>query len=329
VMERGELSLFALEASRDYGEKIARHLGVALAAHEERGFEDGEHKSRPLVNVRGRDAFVVQSLHSDAGQSVNDRLCRLLFFIGALKDASAARVTALVPYLAYARKDRRTQPRDPVTTRYVAALFEAVGTDRVVTIDVHNLAAFQNAFRCPTDHLEACGLFVEHFAPLLRDEEAVVISPDAGGVKRAERFREALARRLGRPVPLGFMEKQRALGRVSGETLFAEVRGRAAIILDDLISTGTTMARAAQACLDQGATRVYAAATHGVFVGAANEVIGGPQFEKAVICDTVPPVRLDPAVVRDKLVVLDAARLFAGAVRAIHEDGSIVELLEV
>ena len=147
--------LFALDATREFGEKVALHLGLPLSPHEEQGFDDGEHKSRSLVNVRGRDVFVVHSLHSDAAQSVNDKLCRLLFFIGALKDASAASVTAVVPYLAYARKDQKSKPRDPVTTRYVARMFEAAGTDRVVTMDVHNLAAFQNAFRCPTEHLEA------------------------------------------------------------------------------------------------------------------------------------------------------------------------------
>jgi ribose-phosphate pyrophosphokinase len=130
-------------------------------------------------------------------------------------------------------------------------------------------------------------------------------------------------------VATGFMEKQRTADGVSGETLFADVRGKTVIVVDDLIATGTTMARAAGACRDQGATRVYAAATHGVFVGAgANDVIGGPHFERTVVSDTVPPFRLDPAVVRDKLVVLDAARLFAAAIRAIHEDGSIAELVE-
>jgi ribose-phosphate pyrophosphokinase len=330
-MDDADLILFALDASRDYGEKVARHLGVALAAHEERAFEDGEHKGRPLVSVRGRDAFVVQSLHGGPGQPVNEKLVRLLFFIAALRDASADRVTAVVPYLCYGRKDRRTQPRDPVTTRYLAALFEAVGTDRVVTVDAHNLAAFQNAFRCRTDHLEARGLFVEHFAPLMRDEdEVVVLSPDVGGMKRAEQFRAALARALGdRPsVTVGFMEKRRALGRVSGETLFAEVRGRTVVIVDDLISTGTTMARAARACRDRGARRVYAAATHGLFNGAAGGVVAGPDFERVVVCDTVPPFRLDPAVVRDRLAVLDAARLFAAAIRAIHAGGSVVELME-
>ena len=126
-----EISLFALEGSREFGGRVADHLGLALADHEERVFEDGEHKARPLTSVRGRDVFVIHSLYGDAEQSGNDKLCKLLFFIGALRDASAARVTAVVPYLAYARKDRKTQSRDPVTTRYVAALFEAVGVELV------------------------------------------------------------------------------------------------------------------------------------------------------------------------------------------------------
>ena len=147
--------LFALGSSSEFGATVSRALGVPPAPHEERLFEDGEHKCRPLASVRGRDVFVVQSLYGETGESGNDKLCRLLFFIGALKDAAAARVTALVPYLCYSRKDRKSKPRDPVTTRYVATLFEAVGTDRVVTLDVHNLAAYQNAFRCRCENLEA------------------------------------------------------------------------------------------------------------------------------------------------------------------------------
>src|SRR5918995_1982378 len=188
AMSEGDLALFALNATRAFGERVAERLGIALSAHEERDFEDGEHKARPLVNVRRRDCYVVQSLHGGPEESASDKLCRLLFFLGALKDASAASVTAVVPYLCYARKDRKTKPRDPVTTRYVAALFEAVGVDREVTIDVHNLMAYQNAFRCRTDHLEATGLFVDHFAKVAGDSEITVISPDPGGVKRAERF---------------------------------------------------------------------------------------------------------------------------------------------
>ena len=319
--------LFALDGSRDLGERIAGHLGIALGDHEERVFEDGEHKARPLVNVRGRDVFVVHSLHGDPAQSANDKLCKLLFFIGALRDASAARVTAVVPYLAYARKDRKTQPRDPVTTRYVAMLFEAVGVDRVLTIDVHNLAAFENAFRCPTDHLEARPLLVRHFAGVLGDAPVVVLSPDVGGMKRAEACRQTLAGALGRDLEVGFMEKRRALGRVAGETLFAQVENRAVVIIDDLISTGTTMGRAARACLDGGATRVFAAATHGLFIGAAHEVVAAPSLAKTVVTDTVPPFRLDQGLVEQKLVVLPVAPLFADAIKAIHGGGSIAALL--
>ena len=272
------ISLFALDGSRDFGERIARRLGIALDDHEERVFEDGEHKARPLVSVRGRDVFVVHSLYGDPDQSANDKLCKLLFFIGALRDASAARVTAVVPYLAYARKDRKTRPRDPVTTRYVAMLLEAVGVDRILAIDVHNLAAFQNAFRCPTDHLEARPLFARHFAQVLGDEPLVVLSPDVGGMKRADAFRATLAAVLGRDLELGVMEKKRAHGKVSGETLFAQVEGRTVVIIDDLISTGTTVGRAARTCLEQGASRVFAAATHGLFIGDAHAVVAAPSL---------------------------------------------------
>ena len=157
-----ELMLFALDATRTYGEAVARELGITLAPHEEREFEDGEHKAPPtavqIVTRPHLTLYVVQSLYADAKQGVNDKLVRLLFFLGALKDASAARLTAIVPYLAYARRTARPESGS-VTTRYVATLFEAVGTDCVVTLDVHNLAAFQNAFRCRTDHLEAAALF--------------------------------------------------------------------------------------------------------------------------------------------------------------------------
>ena len=320
--------LFALGASRKFGARVAEGLGISLAEHEERDFEDGEHKSRPLVNVRARDVFVIQSLYGDPAQSANDKLCRLLFFIGALKDASAARVTAVLPYLCYARKDRKTKPRDPVTTRYLAAVLEAVGTARVLTMDVHNLAAFQNAFRCPTDHLEARKLFVDYFAPLLRDEAAVVISPDIGGVKRAEAFRGALSQATRREAASAFMEKHRSAGAVSGDALVGEVDGKAAVIVDDMIGTGTTMLRAAKACRARGARTVYAAAAHGLFVGQANRVVADDGFERVVVTDCVPPFRLDPEVVRNKLVVLGAATLFAEAIERIHGGGSIVDLLD-
>lgn len=323
-----ELLLFALESSRDFGQQVSSHLGIGLSPHEEREFEDGEHKTRPLISVRGKDVFVIASLHADYKQSVADKLCRLLFFIGALRDAAAARVTAVVPYLGYARKDRKTQPRDPVTTRYVAALFEAVGTDCVVTLDVHNLAAFQNAFRCSTEHLEANMLFVKYFAPLLQDHGVVVVSPDAGAIKRAERFRQSLAKVLDKPVGVAFAEKHRSRGIVSGETIVGEIKGKYAIIIDDLISTGTTIVRTARGCHALGAAKVYAAASHGLFLGDAHTALADGTLDLIAVTDTVPPFRLNDGPVKAKLSVLCSTALFAEAIRRIHNGGSITDLLE-
>jgi ribose-phosphate pyrophosphokinase len=328
-MPDSDLMLFALGASRAYGERVSRTLEVPLSSHEERDFEDGEHKARPLVNVRNRDVFVLHSLYADTTASANDKLCRLLFFIGALKDASAANVTAVVPYLCYARKDRKTQPRDPVTTRYIAALFDAVGTDKIVTLDVHNLMAYQNAFRCRTDHLEAAKLFVDHFAALLGKEDVTVVSPDPGGVKRADRFQSALSHRLERPVTNAFVEKYRAGGVVRGEALVGDVKGRTAIILDDLISTGGTLARAARACRANGATRVYTAATHGLFVSGAEALIQEAAVESIVVTDTIPPFRLPAEAIGTKVTIIESAPLFAEAIGRIHGGGSLVELMRV
>ena len=320
--------LFAHQASRPWAQAVAHSLQWPLSPHEERDFEDGEHKSRPLVNVRGRDVFVLHALHGPGPLSVNDRLCRLLFFIGALKDASAASVTAVLPCLAYARKDRKTKARDPVTTRYVATLFEAVGTDRVVTMDVHNLAAYQNAFRCRSEHLEACRLFAAHFVPLIGGDPVAVVSPDAGGIKRAERFREVLAAALGRPVGAAFAEKYRSQGVVSGDLIVGDVAGRQAIILDDLIATGGTLARTARACRGLGATRVHAAATHGLFAGDAARVLADEALSSLVVTDSVPPPAWPAGPARDKLSVVPTDALFAEAIRRIHGGGSLVELLD-
>jgi ribose-phosphate pyrophosphokinase len=322
------VAVFSLTSGRPLLERICGHLGIVAGRHEERDFEDGEHKIRPLESVRGRDAYVVESLYGDDLLSVNDKLARVLFFIGALRDAGAARVTAITPYLCYARKDRRTKARDPTTTRYVAALFEAVGVDRIVTVDVHNPAAYQNAFRIPAEELTAAPAFVEAFAALVAERPVAVVSPDAGGVKRAERFRQALERRLARSVGLAFVEKFRSEGVVRGGTVVGDVAGSAAIIIDDLISSGTTLARAAAACRERGALVTYAAATHGVFSAGANDVLASSALERIVILDTIPPRRLDPELLRRRVQVLDCAPLLASAIHRLHTDGSIVELTE-
>ncbi|MDR3536368.1 MAG: ribose-phosphate diphosphokinase [Acetobacteraceae bacterium] len=320
-MNSHPLSFFGLQGSHDLAERVAGRLDIALAQHEERNFEDGEHKTRPLQDVRGHDVFVLHSLHGDASASGNDKLCRLLFFCGALKDAGAQRVTAITPYLCYARKDRRTKPNDPIITRYVAAMFEAVGIDCVITLEVHNVAAFENAFRCPTWHIENAPLLAAHFAPLLRDQAVVAVSPDAGGAKRAEQFRQALEHLTRKDVGSGYMEKYRSSGVVSGELLAGDVRGKAVVIVDDLISTGGTLVRAAKACRAAGAAKVFAAAAHGLFVGGAPELFATLALDGITVANTVPAFRVPAKVAARRLTVLDASDAIARAMTACH-DGS-------
>ena len=317
--------LFALKATAALGEAVAAALHQPLAAHEERDFEDGEHKTRPLDAVRGRGVYVVQSLHGGPAESASDKLVRLLFFIGALKDAGAARVTAVTPYLAYARKDRRTKPRDPVITRYVAQMFEAVGTDLMVTLDVHNPAAFENAFRIPTVALTATPLFVD-YAKGFGEEKLCVVSPDLGGGKRAELFREALEAATGKAVGKGFAEKHRSAGVVSGDMFVGEVEGATALIIDDLISTGGTLLRAAVAARKSGAKKVIALVTHGLFMPGATQVIADPAIDRFIVTDSVPPFRLDAAS-RGKVDTLPVAPLLAETIRRLHEGRALTDLM--
>jgi len=324
AMQKTPLRLFALNASAELGAAVSTALGEPLAAHEEREFEDGEHKARPLDAVNGADVYVVQSLHSGPKDSANDKLCRLLFFIGALQDAGAARVTAVTPYLCYARKDRRTKPNDPVTTRTIAGMFESVGTDCVVTLEVHNPVAFENAFRCRSVALTGTPLFVDYIKTALTHDKLAVISPDAGGMKRAELLREALEAALGRPVGKGMAEKHRSAGVVSGDLFVGDVAGTTALIVDDLISTGNTLLRAARSARKAGAKRVIALVTHGLFMKGAAEVIADPAIDQLVVTDAVPAFRL---ATRDKVVTLPAAPLLSETIRRLHEERSLTDLM--
>jgi ribose-phosphate pyrophosphokinase len=323
-MTNRSLCLFALNATAALGSAVAAELSLPLAAHEEREFEDGEHKTRPLESVRGAHVFVMQSLHGELNQSANDKLCRLLFFIGAIKDAGAARVTALVPYLCYARKDRRTKTSDPVTTRYIAGMFEAVGADDVVTLDVHNPAAFENAFRCPTVALTAAPLFVEYVRSLA-DERLCVVSPDPGGTKRADIFHEALQAALGRPIGKALADKRRSEGVVSGDLFVGEVEGATALVIDDLISTGGTLLRAARAARHAGAKRVVALVTHGLFMPGAETVLLEPAIDRLVVTDSASTSLGEAA--RAKVDVLSVAPLLAECIRRLHAGDTLNDLL--
>ena len=325
-MTEQPLCLFALHTTARLGAAVAAALDRPLAAHEEREFEDGEHKICPLEAVRGADVFVLQSLHGEAEQSANDKLCRLLFFIATLKDAGAAHVTVLAPYLCYARKDRRTKPGDPVTTRYVASLFEAVGTDAIVTLDVHNPAAFENAFRCRTTALTAAPLFIDFVKGLALDRLCVV-SPDPGGTKRADVFREALEKSIGRPVGKAFADKHRSAGIVSGDFFVGEVEGATALIIDDIISTGGTLVRAARAARKAGAKRVLAFVTHGLSMPGAEAAIMDPAIERIVVTDSVASFRVSDEAFRSKIDILAMAPLLAECIRRLHGGETLTDLL--
>jgi ribose-phosphate pyrophosphokinase len=308
------MRLFGLNQTNRFAGRLAQHLDVSLAPHEEREFADGEFKIRPLDSVRGEHVVVCQSLAADRRMSSADKLVRLLVFCGALKDAAARHLTVLVPYLAYWRKDRRTQPRDPVTTSYVARLIEAVGIDTVVTIDAHNIATFENAFRCRKDHLEGAAAFADHFAPLATAaSRIVVLSPDAGGEHRARVFAGLLATRTERAVELAFVEKHRSLGKVSGELFAGDVRDALVIIYDDMISTGGTVARAAKAAAARGAGAVHCAATHGLFSGDAVATLNAASLASLAIMDTVDDVVERCAGLCGEWHVLDSTAVFARA----------------
>ena len=206
-------------------------------------------------------------------------------------------------------------------------MFESVGTDCVVTLEVHNPAAFENAFRCRTIALTATPLFADYIKETLAQEPLAVISPDAGGMKRAELLRETLEAQLGRPVGKGLAEKHRSAGVVSGDLFVGDVASRTALIVDDLISTGGTLLRTAQSAREAGAKRVLALVTHGLFMKGAAEVLVDPAIDRVIVTDTVPPFRLERPQVDRKLTILPAASLLAETIRRLHEGRDLTDLI--
>lgn len=315
------MRLFALNGSDRLGAAVASEINVELDGIEEREFADGEHKSRPLVSVRGEDVFVLHTLHG-GGQSAAERLTRLLFFIATCRENGAARVTAVVPYLAFMRKDQQTKPRDPVTSRYVAQLFEAVGTDMVVTVDVHNVAAFQNAFRRST-LLSMQQAFVPRIEGLAGDGRLVLMSPDSGGMRRVHQLHEAYAAEAD-TIGLAMMEKRRSENVVSGDLFAGNVEGAEVVIFDDMIASGGTMVRAARACRQRGARHVHAMATHPLLT-TASEALYAPEIDSVVVSDSVP-LSFELGAF-GKLAVVSCAPLLAEAIQRLHSGGSIHRLL--
>ena len=269
--------LFGLDGTKEFSSQVAYHLDSDLHKHVEEYFADHETYVRSDVNVRNSDCYVIQSLYSDEEETVADKLAKLLFFIGSLRDASARRITAVIPYLAFQRQDRKTNSREPITTKYIAMMFEAVGTDRLLTMDVHNLSALQNSFRLPTDNLEAKNILADYVAddPIVKEnaDRLVCLSPDSGGMGRSKRFRHALSSRLGADVGLAYLYKTHSGKVIEGKEIIGDIKGKLVVVIDDMISSGATLVECKNAVYRSGGELWAACATHPLCVGRINEKI--------------------------------------------------------
>ena len=309
-----KIKIFSGNSNPDLAQKICDCLGVPLGAARVRRFSDGEVMVEIGENVRGRDVYVVQSTCAPT----NDNLMELLVITDALKRASAATITAVIPYYGYARQDRKAAPRTPITAKLVADLITTAGVNRVVTIDLH-AGQIQGFFNIPVDNLYAAPVILNYLKDRFKGEQVVMVSPDAGGTERARAF----AKRL--EYSLAVIDKRRTGPNVAEVMhLIGDVRDKVAIILDDMVDTAGTLTQAAKALKANGAKAIYACATHGVLSGPAIDRINASDIEEIVLTDTIPGTI--GAVATSKIRMLSVADLLAEAIRRIHEDESVSSL---
>ena len=311
------LMLFGGRASRQLAADIAAKLGVELGPVTLKTFSNGEVYCRYEESIRGADVFIVQSTsgNAQAGLTPNDALMELLVMIDAAVGASAHRVIAVVPWFGYSRQDKKSAPREPISARLVARMLEAAGADRVLTMDLH-AGQVQGFFSKPLDHMTARFILAQYFLDL-RLEDIVVVAPDVGRAKLAQKFAEKIG------ADLAVLTKERPAQQVAEiGYVIGHVTGKTTVIIDDIIDTGGTLCAAAETLLEHGARSVYAAATHGVFSGRAYETLTGTPFERIVVTDTIP---LSPGA-PDNIVVLRCADLLTDSIRRIFTDGSVSEV---
>ena len=309
------LLLFSGSGYPELAERIAERLDLDLGKVELTQFSGGEMYARYEESIRGSDVFIVQSL----GEPVNENLMELLIMIDAARRASAESIVAVIPWFAYSRQDRKTKPREPITARLVANMIQVAGADRVMTMDLH-VGQIEGFFSFPVDHLTAMHTFVDHFISQgFQDaEDAVVVAPDTGEVKVAKRLADHLR------LPWAIVNKlRRQAGHSEVTHVIGDVEGRRAIMIDDIIDTGGTTVGAAESILEEGATEVYAAATHAVFSGPAYERIEDSPISEVVVTDTLPLKMDEP---RDKIRVLTIAPLLANTIRNVFSDESVSEV---
>ncbi len=311
-----EVKIFTGGAHPQFAENVCANLGMPLAAMKRFRFSDGELGMTIEESVRGADVYVVQS----TCDPVNDNLMELLIMVDCMRRASAYRVNVVIPYFGYARQDRKTRAREPITAKLVANLIVKAGAYRMISADLH-AGQIQGFFDIPVDHMTGIPLLASYFRRTLKDDvlekKVTVVSPDIGGVVRARNF----AGHLG--ADLAIVDKRRShevANQCEVMEIIGDVRGKVAILVDDIIDTAGTMVNAAEALLEKGAERVYACATHGVLSGPAIERLQKSSIDELVMTDTIP---LPPEKQIDKITTLSIAPLFAEAIRRIHSDHSV------
>jgi len=320
LVTKKRLTMVAGRVNRELAEEIADRLGIALAPMEIAEFANGELHCKFGESIRGADLFIFQSHCSYGDMSVNDALMEQLIMVDAARRASAKRITIVAPFFGYGRQDRKAEGREPITAKLLANMFDVAGAKRIVSVDLHS-GQIQGFFDGPVDHLTAMPVLVEWMADNL-GEDLVVVSPDAGRVKVAERYANALH------ADLAIVHKRRVKGaknQVEAKDVVGEVEGRTCVLIDDMIDTAGTIVAAAEQLAEHGASSVYCAATHAVFSGPAIDRLKNAPIEKVVVTNTLP---LPPDKWIDKIEVLSAAGIIADAIDAVFEDTSVSEIFD-
>lgn len=310
-----EVKIFTGNANPKLAQDIAANLGTPLGEIEVGRFSDGEVRVMVKESVRGKDVFAIQPMCQSEKFSVNDSLVELLVMLDAFKRASARRVIAVVPYFAYARQDRKIKPREPISARLVADLITTAGAERVVTVDLH-AQQIQGFFKIPVDNIPAGPAIADYLEKQgLKGPEVVIVSPDVGGVGRATKYADDLK------SPLAIVVKRRPQpNRAHVMEVIGDVKGKVAVIVDDIIDTGRSVVEAAKALMERGASKVYACCTHPVLSGEAMKGIEASPVERLVVTDTIP---VPEGKRGSKLVVLSVAHLLSKAIRCIWENKSL------
>jgi len=316
-IQRGELKLLSGNANPKLSESIANALGVNLGESEIEKFSDGEIKIKINESIRGKDVYIVQP----TSYPTNDNLMELLIMVDACRRASAGYINAIIPYYGYARQDRKTRGREPITAKLVANLLTIAGVDRIITMDLH-AGQIQGYFDIPVDHFSAIRLLSSYFTDMAYDkpDDFVVVSPDLGGVRRAREFSDYLK------LPIAIIEKRRPMPNVSEVmSVIGDFKGKHAILVDDMVDTAGTITNAANYLIENGAKDVYIAATHGVFSGKAIERLSDSSVKEVIITNTI---ELPKEKQLDKIKQLEVGPLLAEAIHRINTYESISGLFD-